>query len=249
MRFSLYTLIFIFAFTGFSYSQTDSSLRISMVQVSYGYYLPGGDLGIRFGSNSGVGGSFQYKSKHGWMINSGYEYYFGGKVKIEDTLFSNIQTSEGYIIDANGEYADVMVFERGFNITLNFGKVFQGIGLNKNSGIIFTGGTGLLQHKIRIENKNDLVPELTGDYKKGYDKLTNGLSINEYIGYLFIGKQRLVNFSAGFNFSQAFTQSRRTYDFNLQGQDTENRLDLLWGFKVSWIIPFYKRKPAGYYFN
>jgi len=48
-----------------------------------------------------------------------------------------------------------------------------------------------------------------------------------------------INFFAGFDFTEAFTQSRRDINFDTMRKDDENRLDLLVGFRVSWTVPLY----------
>lgn len=247
-----FLLAFVFIIPIVSIAQVsvrDSSVFIPMLGITYAYQIPGGDMKDRFGSNSNIGGTFQIKLKSNWIFGADFNYLFGNKIKGSDTLFSDISTSDGYIINSSGEYTDVFLYERGFYTSVRFGKLFPVLGPNPNSGPLVMGGVGLLQHKIRIENPNNTAPQISGDYKKGYDKLTNGIGISEFLGYMYMGNQRLISFYAGFEFTQAFTRSRRSYDFNLHGYDATKRVDLLWGIKAGWIIPFYKRAPAGYYYN
>jgi hypothetical protein len=134
---------------------------------------------------------------------------------------------------------------RGFYAGLHIGKLFS-IGLsNPRSGIRLGLGAGLLQHKIRIQDDPfKSVPQLSGEYKKGYDRLTNGFTITETVGYQVLSKNRRINLFAGFEFTQAFTQNRRDYNFDTMEKDENPRLDLLSGFRVSWILPFYFGKEA-----
>ncbi len=175
-------------------------------------------------------------------------FLFGENIK-EDTLFHLIKTSGGYIIDGDGMYADIRTYQRGFTFMCKAGYVFNIFNVNPNSGLLFVAGVGFLQHKIRIENPGQTVAQLKNDYKKGYDKLTNGPAFSQYIGYTHFSENRVSNFRIGFEFTQAFTQSRRNYDFDLMGRDTRKRVDMLYGIKVNWMIPFRKRKPAGFYYN
>jgi hypothetical protein len=46
---------------------------------------------------------------------------------------------------------------------------------------------------------------------------------------------------------QGFTQNRRSYNFDEMKQDTEKRLDIFYGAKVSWILPLYKKAPKEFY--
>ena len=227
----------------------DSSLMIPMLHVSYAYMLPGADMADRFGGNSSIGGGVNLKFKKNWLIGADFNYLFGNKVKGADSLFSSIETEDGFIINRDGELDAPLVFERGYYISLRFGKLFPIWSPNKNSGPFVMASAGYFQHKIRIENANNTIPQVTGDYKKGYDKLSSGIGISEFIGYMYFGNSRFVSFYGGFEFTQAFTRSRRTYDFNLRGYDATKRLDVLYAVKIGWIIPFYKKVPTGYYYD
>lgn len=51
---------------------------------------------------------------------------------------------------------------------------------------------------------------------------------------------KIIKFTAGFDCLFAFTQSRRDYLFPIQGPDNDTHLDIIYGFKVGWIINLYK---------
>lgn len=227
----------------------DSSVLAPMIYVNYAYQWPGADLKERFGSNSTIGGGFQIKLKSNWIFGADFNYIFGGNVKIADSIFSAIDDENGFLIDRNGELTTPLLYERGFYTSVRFGKLFPVWSPNRNSGPMVMGSIGLLQHKIRIETPGNTVPQIAGDYVKGYDKLSNGIGISEFIGYMYLGNKRLISFFGGIEFTQAFTQSRRSYDFNLDARDTQKRVELQYSIKIGWIIPFYKRKPAGYYYD
>ncbi len=226
----------------------DSSTNIVSISATYGYFMPGGDLKTRFGNNSTVGAAFLYKTSNNWLYGLDWNFIFGDKVK-EDSIFKKISTSQGFIIDGNGYPAIVNLNERGFLTSVKFGKLFPINSFNPNSGIVILGSVGLMQHKIKIENTDGAAHQINGDYKKGYDRLTNGLSVSEYVGYMFYGKKNLLNFYAGFEFTQAWTQNRRSFNFDTQSKDQTKRLDLMYGVKIGWMIPIYSRKPDKYYFN
>jgi len=243
-------LIFFLYFQGFSqkFSREDTCTNIFSISATYGYFIPRGDLKNRFGNNSTIGPTLLYKTKNNWLIGLDWNYIFGNDVR-EDSIFKNISSSSGSIIDGNGYPAVVSIFERGFLTSVKFGKSIALNKSNPNSGIVFLASVGLLQHKIRIENADGAAHQINGDYKKGYDRLTNGLSVSEYIGYMFYGKNNLLNFYSGFEFTQAWTQNRRSYNFDTQSKDVTKRLDLLIGAKIGWMIPIYNRKPQKYYYN
>ena len=233
------------ASTALSQNVKDSLLFAPLVSVSVSGQIPGGDMAKRYGSNGAAGFNFSIKSKRNFIYGVNGYYLFGKEIK--EDLFKNIATVDGFIIGNTGLYADVKTYERGISLSTHAGKVFPIWGPNKNSGVIGTAGLGYLQHKVKIVASESTVPELAGDYKKGYDKLTNGISLSEFLGYLFLGNRRTVNFFGGFEFMQAFTKSRRSYDFTIMGRDTRNRIDLFYGFRLGWILPLYKRVPNDFY--
>ena len=109
-------------------------------------------------------------------------------------------------------------------------------------------GVGLIQHKIRIEVIGNNIPQLSKEYKKGYDRLSNGLLLTQSVGYLYLSTNRLLNFYIGVECMEGFTQSRRSFDYDLMKQDTKKRLDVLYGGKIAWILPLYKKAPQSFYY-
>ena len=231
--------------------KTDSIYSIPMVYFNYTLQFSGGDLVDRYGVSSGVGGGFQWKTNKNWVFGFEYNYIFGGDIKIEDQLMANIKTHNGQIIDNGGAFANYTTSERGFYTSFKFGKLIPVSKSNRNSGILIMGSVGYLQHRIRIENIDNIAPQIEGDYQYGYDRLTGGFSVSEFIGYFYIGDSRLLNFYAGFEFIQGFTSPKRKVNFDTQQPDPiQNRMDMLNGIKLSWIIPIGKRGTANdvYYY-
>ncbi|NTW33535.1 MAG: hypothetical protein HGB12_13090 [Bacteroidetes bacterium] len=247
-----FTIFFIaLLFSCYTFPQAnvkDSAISTSMFSIAYSYQIPGGDLSKRYFSNSSVGGSYFYKSKNNWIVSISGNFFFKDTIK-ESGIFNSISTNDGCIIDGNGLFADINLYERGFLFDIKAGELFSFFGPNKNSGIVILGGFGFLQHKIRIENKDNASPQIKDDYKKGYDRLTNGFATSEFIGYMYLGNTRLVSFYAGFEFIQAFTKNRRSYNFDLMSADNTKRIDILSGFKIGWIIPLFKRSPDKFYYH
>jgi hypothetical protein len=226
----------------------DSTISFAMLGGTFAYQAPGGDMAARFGNNFNVGGTFQWKTKKNWIFGVDGSFIFSDQVK-ETNILDKISTSQGFIIGEDGYYDDVFLYERGFMFSAKAGKIFPVIGPNPNSGLMATLGVGLLQHKIRIEDKDNKAPQISDEYKKGYDRLTNGLSLTEFLGYINFGNHRLVNFMAGFEVTEAFTKNRRDFNFDTMMKDDKSRLDLLFGFRVAWIIPLYQRMPREFYYN
>jgi hypothetical protein len=226
----------------------DSSEKVFLLGPTFAFQVPGGDLVERFGNNFNVGGSFMEKLKSNWLFGIEGQFIFGDQLK-ESGILDSIRTQQGFLIGTNGGYANVFLYERGFHFFVKAGKFFPAFHSNLNSGIMTSVGVGLLQHKIRIENDDHNVPQVNNNYVKGYDRLTNGLSITEYLGWIYLGRNRIANFSAGFEFTQAFTKNRRSFNFDEMRRDDTQRLDLLFGFRVAWYIPFYEGKPKEFYYN
>jgi hypothetical protein len=226
----------------------DSVIHTFMIAPSFAYQLPGGDLADRFGNNQNVGVSFSFKTSSNWIYGVEGFFIYGTDV-LEPGLFTNISTHQGYVLSTNGVYGDVRTYERGFNINFKAGKLIPMWGPNPNTGLLFTLGAGFLEHNIRIETPNGDVPQLMGDYRKGYDRRTNGVALTEFLGYQFMSNNGKINFFGGFEFVQGFTKNRRTYNFEIMSADNSSRVDLLNGFRVGWIFNIYKRKPNDFYIN
>jgi hypothetical protein len=226
----------------------DSALFAPILMVHYAYEFPGADLNNLYGNNSNIGGDFVIKTKKNFLFGISGSFLFGEKVKNQEVILKNISTSAGYVIDGNGAYAEIYMYERGYLLTGNFGKIFPIRKINPNSGIVIMAGLGFLEHHIRIENPGKVAPQVNGDYKKGYDKLRNGIAISQFIGYWNMSNNRLFNFYIGFESVQAWTRSRRDFDFSLGGKDNQKYTDVFYGIKIGWMIPFYKRSPDKYYY-
>ncbi len=229
-------------------SVRDSSITIPSISLHYAYEFVGGDLAERFGNNHKVGGEFNLKLKNNFILAINMSYLFGSDVKNEANYFHAIRNDHGYIIDGNGNYASVFLYERGFNTYVNFGYQFNILAPNPNSGVFATAGFGFMQHYVRIENPDNVARQVVGDYAKLYDRLSNGFSTQQTIGYRFIGNRNLTNFYFGFEFTQAWTQSRRSYNADDMKRNTNKHLDLLFGLKLGWIIPIYGRAPQKFYY-
>lgn len=223
-------------------SSPNNAYNAILFNVSYGFHLPNADLSDRFGSNFSIGGSIEYLTEKGnWMLGIKGNNLFGQNVK-EDVLAS-IRSSDGFLIGNSGagagRFALVVLRERGFYVGGLIGKLFSLSKKNKRAGIRATIGAGLLQHKVRIQDESGTAQQIAGDYKKGYDQLSNGLALEQFIGYQYLSTNRGTNFFAGFEFTQAFTQNRRNRNFATRTTDNTKRIDVLTGFRIGWTIPIY----------
>jgi len=226
----------------------DSSLQISILYPSYSLCIPAADMADRFAMSNSIGFGYMLKGEKGWSIAFEGNYIFRDGIKDPASILSGIMTSDGFIIDEGGVFANVMLLERGFTIMAKVGKLFPVIGPNPNSGVLVQFGGGMLQHKIRIEVPTNSAPQLKGDYKKGYDHLCNGPAISQFMGYQHLGNTRKINFFAGLEFTEALTFSRRAYYFNDMKKPDEKRFDMLGGIKIGWYFPLYKKTKQKFYY-
>ncbi len=227
----------------------DSVVGSALFRVSYAAQLPVGDYAKRFGFTNHIGASIGYRTKKNWIFTLGGYFIFGVNVVGKDSLLANIINSSNIIIGQGGEQAYIDISQQGYMVNFEVGKIFPWKAPNPNSGFMFTLGGGFMEHWIRYNAEGDAVPQIRGDYHKAYDRLTNGIFIQEFIGYHFQGSTRMLNFYGGFEFTQGFTGNRRSYDIpTLSSKKGEKYVDILFGFKVGWMMPFYKRDQDKYYY-
>jgi len=228
----------------------DSIIATPLIGVQYGGNKPTHDLAQRYGYLNDIGILAGYKTKHNWFWGVDANFMFGNQIKVAG-LFDNLVDSYGNITDVNGDVAKVLVYARGLHVNASFGKVIPVFSPNKNSGLFIHTGIGYILHHLRIETQDQVIPLLELDYKKGYDRLASGINFHEFIGYSFMSNGGFFNFYAGFYLQQGFTKNQRTLFFDLPSVPvpTGIRKDFLYGVRVGWYIPFYKRKPKEFYYN
>jgi hypothetical protein len=246
--FTTLLLVVLFSSMGTSQSVKDSSIFTTQVSLSYAAQIPEGDLKNRFGWNSNIGFNVDIKLASNWVLGINSQFFFGNQVK-DTSMLTDMYTSNGQIINQNGAFANVLAYERGWIFTGNIGKIFPIIGPNPNSGILFKFGVGFIQHKVRIEAEQDLVPQFTGEYSKLYDRYTNGLVLTQFIGYSHMGNKGLANFFAGIDLSEGFTRGRRLRQAGAETEVNKSRTDLLMGLRAGWIVPIRKRPLQDFYLN
>jgi len=215
----------------------------------YGYQWPGGEMKRQFGSNSVLGFGFNWKTASNWLFGAEYDFIFGNDVKNGTEIFKHLINSNGDIISGGGTPSLVATFERGNTMGVKFGKLFPVIKSDKNSGVFFTIGTGYMMHKIRIEVENEGTPQLAGDYKRGYDRLSGGFMLNQAIGFMYFGKKSLLNFTFSLEAFEGWNKAYRDYYFDtMEPPPGERQFDLLIGPKIAWMIPIRARNTGTYYY-
>ena len=226
----------------------NEAISFPMIGMTAAYQLPGGDMADRFGNNFNIGAVFQWKFKNNWLAGIEGDFLFSDNVK-EKGILNRFMTADGNIIDGQGQYGSVVLAERGLKLEAKAGKIFSFIGPNPNSGLMTTLGIGYMQHKIYIDTPGSPIPYLEGDYRKGYDRLSTGLSLTEFIGYMNFSNSRLINFYIGIEITQAFTRNIREINFDTGLKDDASRFDQLYGLRLGWVFPIYKRMAEKVYYN
>jgi len=248
-------LVFVLStFCSFGQNIRDTAISAPLLSLSYGLQIPGADLVERFGINNSLGFSAGIKHHSNWQYEVEGTFFFSSNVK--DTAMLNglnpidgQKKNEFQIIDQFGEYNPVLIFERGFTITANVGRVFPVFGPNVNSGLIAKVGVGTIWHRVRIDNQGNEIPQLTKDKLPFYDRKTLGVTLKQYIGYQHLSNNRLANFNIGFEIYEGITQGIRDYQIDYMGPYKDKRLDILYGIRVGWIVPVYRKAPSDFYID
>lgn len=226
-------------------SYIDTMATMVWTGVNVGYQLPFGDLGKTFLGNFNVGTGITAKTKHNWTFDINFNYMFGSNLKDKSFAFlGDMVNSNSIISDGNGMKATIYTEGRYWQAGAGAGKVIP-VNRWKNSGIWLHWGAGFFRHKIRINDFDYQVPQLDGDYLKGYDHRSSGFGMSQFIGYLFIQKNRILNLYAGIELMEFWTKPDRNYIF-LEGP-TENmpyKFSGLVGLKIGWNIPLYEKKAV-----
>lgn len=226
----------------------DSVVNLFMIKVNYTVQIPFADMADRFGVNSSLGMGIGGKLGKNVLIGAEGNFLFGRKVR-EPNVLHHIVDREGFLIGSSGLYTDYAFSEKGFNLIAHGGKIIAFRKPNKNSGLLLLAGAGYLQHKINIEVDASEAPMLSREYKKGYDRLTSGFMLSQFIGYSYLdSKKKRLNFYFGVEIQEGFTKNRRSWNYDQNRKDDRMRKDILVGFRLGWIIPFYFTQTEKYYY-
>lgn len=236
----------------FEKMQAQSSVNETVVSsfiipLSYAYQIPLGDIQDEFGNNSTIGTGLIYKTSANWMWSIGADYIFGTRAKNANAIIAELLTTQGGVIGAEGTFVELRSMQRGFDVMAKVGKLFPAFNINLNSGIFVNVGAGYLQHKIRWVVENNDAPQLSEDYRKGYDRLTEGIALSQEVGLMVMSDQRMWNYRIGLEGIEAFTQCKR-YNFDAMGRDLKHRLDIYIGIKLTWMVPLFGRVPKEIYY-
>ncbi|MDR1878027.1 MAG: hypothetical protein LBQ64_00510 [Bacteroidales bacterium] len=255
-RFILFLILSSTLFSG-AYAQietrvprTDSAGLFVFLAPNFTYNFVMADLRKEFGNNFAIGADLAVKMKNNWSIDFGFKYFFGGLVEesVIDSAFKHL-TSDGLFIGNNGVAVnDIEVEFRGIAFHLQAGRVIPVTKRYRNSGIWIKMGIGVTQHYMNIKNPENKVLSLVDEYKKGYDRLTIGFSLYQFVGYAHMNRRNLFCLYGGIEFYENFAKRQRAYDFSLMRKDNAKLFETMIGLKIGWIIPLYRHNPNAVFY-
>lgn len=215
-------------------------LSISSVQTHMGVLMPAGDMAARFGAAGQVGLEIGRIARGKWLFGGNITHLFSSSVREQD-IFSNIATESGDIITRDGVFEDYRLRMFGWLMSARMGRLIPIDPAKPNRGLSLELGIGMMQHKIRIETPVLNSPQLSAEYKRGYDRLSNGLCLSPSLGYIHYAPNRRINYFIRLEGHVAQTRNRRTVNYDTGLPDHRLRRDALWGLRAGWILPLYRR--------
>lgn len=245
MRYLLFISIFI---SNVLFSQeNDSVIAAPLIGVHFGSDMPWADLGKRYGPYLNTGMNFMYKTKKNILFGIDGNYMFSRNIK-EDVM-SQLKNEDNFVVDNEGYPSNMKISARLLTANIYVGKIIPFLSANPNSGLMVTAGAGYMQHKIHFVDLDQRIAAINGDIRNGFDRLTNGVSFSQFVGYLYLSNNRLLNFYTGFEFYEGLTKSVRKLNYDTGLPDTKQRFDLATGFRIGWVLPLYSRAPKQYFYN
>ena len=233
--------LFLFQLSLFSQDKlnlNDNKGTMLELGFEYNFLIPQADMKQYFADYKGVGMHFQLLSKRNIYFGGQMQFLFGNELD-QDPLVQWRDNLEN-VYGLNYTFAINPTKMRGLSGQIYTGKLFPIKAKNARMGIKTTLGVGFLQHKLKIQKDPTVfLPQLEGDYMKILDNMHNGISLHQFIGFHYLGNNRMINWYAGVECLQAFTENRRSYSYDIGIDPIADRMDMSIGFKIGWILPFY----------
>ena len=228
---------------------SEEPLRMSLFQIHGGGLQPFGDVGELYGTYANAGLSYAYKSRTNVLIGADFNYLFGDQVKNEHNLMHELRTSAGHIINREGEFVNFLLQTRGFATGFFAGMIFPIIGPNDNSGLEVRFGVDYVEHRTRIETRQDHFPPLQGEMLKGFDRKRAGIGLTQFVGYQHFSNSGFANFFVGIDVIQGFTTDYRSFNIDERRRTNDDYFDLFVGVRAGWVLPVYRRMADKFYIH
>jgi hypothetical protein len=241
----LFTLLFISVFAYWLKAQDkpkepEGELPgIVLIDLAYAMQLPAGDMKKDFNFNFNFGSRVSYVLPKNWLFGLNGEWLFSDKIKTD--VLAPLRVDNGQIIEITGNMGLTSLGQRGFYLGAHVGHLLSISKAPRRHNLEFRFGAGYLQHwvRIRILSRQEDLPQLSGAYLRGYDRRTSGLALQQYFGYRYMSKSKLINLFIGVDITEGFTKNRRYWNYDTREADTKQHIDLLMGFKAGFTIPIY----------
>lgn len=224
----------------------DTAAPMIWLDAHLAYHFPAGNLRSMFKNNFAVGPGLTFKTSSNWTIGLHFDYMFGANMRDSAYFNGTLANDDGVVIDGNGLVSPGGITAEGryWTIGADIGKIIP-VDRWKNSGIWLRIGGGYFSHRLRVDDFSNQYPQLDGNYAKGYDHRSGGFALNQFIGYQFVRKNRMLNFFVGIEIYEIWTKPNRNYVFFEGPTDgMPMKFSSLIGFKAGWNIPLYERKTT-----
>lgn len=216
----------------------DSIISITSFQFGYTPSLTAFDMGDKSDFLHIFSPSISHKNKSNWYFKGSLGLIVGHNALERGTprmVFSELELP----ISADGLIQEMAIRFQGFSFGLEIGKLINVSNHNLNSGLYVAAGVGFLQHRIKFDYLGQGVMQLEEPYIFGYDRLTNGTLIYQFIGWRKYSNRNSFNYEFGLELNQGLTKNRRSWNYDLFGPDNNLRLDFYYGLRMNVILPFY----------
>jgi hypothetical protein len=213
--------------------------RAVLINLGYGPFTSAGDLGDRFGRGWSIDGGATWIPKDS-NLEFGFRAQYGFGTQLKEDVLSGLRTREGLIIGNQRSPADIQLRQRQLFVGPTVGYMIA-LGKNQRAGIHLKTSLGYFFHRIRFqEDVVQVVPQLNEELLPGYDQLTGGFAVHQFLGYQQLALDRRLNFYIGGELMAGFTKALRNFDIPTGAPpSTDGRTDIVLGVKAGIIIPLY----------
>jgi hypothetical protein len=245
MNYTLFICLLICVYCHTAQAQTDTSKPKAAFQFpsaivldfSFGVQTPMANMRDNFKTNLNIAGKINFFTPKHYIFALQGEYIYSDNICTD--VVSNLRNPDGLIVDKMGTPSNIALGQRGFFIGASIAKLFIfNPNKRRRAGLETRLTFGYLQHKIRLKVPGTDMVQIQGDYRHGYDRLTAGFAMQQYVGYRYMSPNRLINYFIGVDFLQGFTHNLRGYNFNERKVDTGLKIDMLLGIRAGLAIPF-----------
>lgn len=222
---------------------TVNEVDLFSLRATYSGVLAAGDLADRFGPGFMAGGQLEWWSWPGnWLAGIDFQYGFAGKVK--ENVLAFLEDPNGEIVGRDLALSRAFLQQRIWTGSVYGGVVIPLVAANRRSGLRLTAGAGYMRHKVRVNDEMKSLPQVEGRYAAGYDRLTGGWALTQFVGYQHLSLNRRLHLMAGIDLIEGFTRSQRSYDFQTMRGDRSSRMDLTIGLRAGIAIALHTGEQA-----